>query len=62
MNGLLIALNILALTVVIGLSLYETAPAQVAQVQHSPAMAARQAVMGSAPSNTLSVSTERLSF
>ncbi|CAG8867827.1 hypothetical protein PS627_02630 [Pseudomonas fluorescens] len=62
MNTYLILLNALALSAVIGLSQFGGVPDQIVQINHSPALTARQAVMGGAPEQTQVVSSDRLSF
>lgn len=62
MNTALILLNVLALSAVIGLSQFGGVADQVARINPSLALSARQAVMGSAPTPSQAVSTTRLSF
>lgn len=62
MNTALILLNIIALSAVIGLSHFGTAQDQIAQIHPSPALSARQAVMGDSSVPSQAVSTTRLSF
>lgn len=62
MNTALILLNVLALSAVIGLSQFGGIADQVAQINPSPALSARQAVLGDSPAPSQAVSTTRLSF
>lgn len=62
MNTALILLNVLALSAVIGLSQLGGVADQVARISPSPAIAARQAVMGDSPAPSQAVSTTRLAF
>ena len=62
MNTALILLNVIALSAVIGLSQFGGVADQVAQIDPSPALSARQAVMGGSPAPSQAVSTTRLSF
>ncbi|HKS15622.1 MAG TPA: hypothetical protein VJS90_21560 [Pseudomonas sp.] len=62
MNTALVLLNVLALTTVIGLSQFGGAADQVAQLKQTPALSARQAVMGDAPAHIQRLSSDRVSF
>lgn len=62
MNTALVLLNVVALTAVIGLTQFGGAADQVAQLKQSPALSARQAVMGDAPAQAQRLSSDRFSF